>query len=179
MAQVIEKCYDDYLREKVLQQGDTLTLEKTQALSRAIEHAKKDTILLEGEKILCLQEKSDVHQIKKTSAASNTRTKYCFRCGRDDHLANDQKCRAKDAERRKCKRIGHYAKCCNSFGAEKKESKVKAVEQTSQDTDEYNLEYVYFASIEGGRNFTIDVETNGKQVEMMIDTGCARTLVPK
>ena len=56
---------------------------------------------------------------------------------------------------------------------------MKAVEQTSQDTDEYNLEYVYFASIEGGRNFTIDVETNGKQVEMMIDTGCARTLVPK
>ena len=55
---------------------------------------------------------------------------------------------------------------------------MKAVEQTSQDTDAYKLEYVYFASNEGGRNFTINVEINGKQVEMMIDTGCARTLVP-
>ena len=56
---------------------------------------------------------------------------------------------------------------------------MKAVEQTSQDTDAYKLEYVYFASNKGERNFTIDVEINGKQVEMMIDTGCARTLVPK
>ena len=56
---------------------------------------------------------------------------------------------------------------------------MKAVEQTNQDTDEYNLEYVYFASNEGGRNFTINVEINGKQVEMMIDTGCARNLVTK
>ena len=94
-------------------------------------------------------------------------------------VANDQKCRAKDTECRKCKRIGHYAKCCNSSGAEKKKSKVKAVEQTSQDTDAYKLEYVYFAGNEGGRDFTIDIEINGKQVEMMIDTGCARTLVPK
>ena len=29
------------------------------------------------------------------------------------------------------------------------------------------------------RDFTIDVEINGTQVKMMIDTGCARTLVPK
>ena len=46
---------------------------------------------------------------------------------------------------------------------------MKAVEQTSQDTDEYNHEYLYFAG----------VEMNGKQLEMIIETGYARTLVPK
>lgn len=130
---MIEKCHDGYVREKLLQQGDTLTLEKAQTLGRAIEHAKKDTLLLGGEKSQSFPEKSDVHQINKvdkTSASSNTKTRNCFRCGRDDHLANDDKCRAKDAECRKCKKVGHYAKCCKSSVAEKVDHKVKAVHQT-------------------------------------------------
>jgi len=184
LGQVIEKCYDGYLREKLLQQGDTLTLEKAQTLGRAIEHAKKDTVLLGGEKSASLQENVDVNQVKKTTTTSNKKSKNCFRCGRDDHLANDEKCRAKDAECRKCKRVGHYAKCCRSSNSGKDNNKeedhqVKVVEQTSQDTDEYNHEYINYACKDGGIDFTIDVEINGKQVDMIIDTGCARTLVPK
>ena len=67
-------------------------MEKAQTLGKTIEDAKKDTLLLGGEKTSSLQEKSDVHHIKKTSAASNTRKKNCFRCGRDDHLTNDHSC---------------------------------------------------------------------------------------
>lgn len=179
LGQVIEKCHDGYLREKLLQQGDDLTLQKAQTLGRAIEHAKKDTLLLGGEKSQSFPERSDVHQINKAFVSSNTKTRNCFRCGRDDHLANDDKCRAKDAECRKCKKIGHYAKCCKSSAAERVDSKVKAVHQTHEDTDKSTYEYVYFTSKEGGIDFTIDVEINGKQVEMIIDTGCARTLIPK
>ena len=179
LGQIIEKCSDNYLREKLLQQGDKLTLEKAQTVGRAIEQAKKDTVLLGGHKPQSLSEKSDVNQINKTSASSNVKTKYCYRCGRNDHLANDEKCRAKDAECRKCKKIGHYGKCCRSFSSEKEENTVKIVEQTSQDTDKYSHEYVYLTSEEGGIDFTVDVDINGKSLEMIIDTGCARTLIPK
>ena len=103
----------------------------------------------------------------------------CLRCGWDDHLANDDKCRAKGAQCKKCKKIGHYAKYCRSSGAEKEERKVKAVQQTCQDTGKYHHECFYFASKEGGRDLKIDVETNGKPVEMIIGTGCAKTLLPK
>ena len=41
LGQVIEKCYDDYLRENLLQQWYTLTLEKAQTLGIAIENAEK------------------------------------------------------------------------------------------------------------------------------------------
>ena len=100
-------------------------------------------MILGGQKSQCYPEKSDVNQIKKyerTLALSNAKTKSC---GRDDHLANDEKCRAKGAECRKCKKIGHYAKYGRSSGAEKEERKVKAVQQTCQDTDEYHHGYVY------------------------------------
>ena len=130
-------------------------------------------MLLGGEK----SQRFPENKYDKTPTLSNAKTKRCFRCGRDDHLAYDDKCRAKGAECRKCKRIGHNAVYCRSSGAEKEERKVKTVQQTCQ--DEYHHEYVYFASKEGGLDFTIDVEINGKPVEIIIDTGCARTLLPK
>ena len=120
LGQVIEKCYDRDLQEKRLQQQDTLTLEKAQTLGTAIENAKKDMLLLDGRKSQGSPKKSDVNHVNKydkTPTLSNAKTKSCFRCGRHDHPANDDKCRAKGAERRKCKRIGHYAKYCRSNDA--------------------------------------------------------------
>jgi len=117
-------------------------------LGPAIENAK-DTLLLGRHKSQTFPEKSDVNEINKynrTPTLSNAKTKSCFRCGRDDHLANDDKCRAKGAEFRRCKKSGHYAKYCRPSGAEKEERKVKAVQQTCQDTDEYQHKYLYFAS---------------------------------
>ena len=120
-----------FLSLSFLQQGDTLTLEKAQTLGRVIGNAKKDSLLLGGEKSQSFPAKYDVNQINKydrTPTLSNAKTKSCFRCGRDDHLANDDKCRAKGAWCRKCKKTGHYANYCRSSGAEKEEHEVKAVQ---------------------------------------------------
>ena len=162
LSQVIEKCYDGYLREK---QGDILTLEKAQMLGPAIENAKRDTLLLGRHKSQTFPEKSDVNEINKynrTPTLSNAKTKSCFRCGRDDHLANDDKCRAKGAEFRKCKKSGHYAKYCRTSGAEKEEREVKAVQQTCQDTDEYQHKYLYFASKKRDSTLRLMLKLMGK-----------------
>ena len=176
LGQVIEKCADGYLREKLLQQGDTLTLEKAQTLGRAIEFAKKDTQLLGGQGSQAIPEKSDVNAVK--SSVNKTKQKACFRCGRTDHLAHDESCRARYAQCRKCKETGHFWKYCRSTEAEKKED-VKFVQPTQQQTDKSNHEYVYYTGNENGEGFEADVEINGKHIKMMIDTGCAKTLIPK
>lgn len=98
LGQVIEKCADGYLREKLLQQGDTLTLEKAQTLGRAIESAKKDMQLLGGQVAQKTPEGPDVNAVK---SSVNAGKRTCFRCGRLDHLANDEKCKARDAQCRK------------------------------------------------------------------------------
>ena len=91
---------------------------------------------------------NQINKYDKTSTVSNAKIKSCFRCGGDDHLANDDKCRAKDAECGKCKRIGHCTKYCRSSDAKQEERKVKAAQQTCQDTNEYHHKYVHFASKE-------------------------------
>ena len=73
-----------------------------QTLGNAIENAKKDTLLLGREKSQSFSEKSDVNQINKFDRIPTIpNAKSCFRCGRDDYLANDDKCRAKGAQCRK------------------------------------------------------------------------------
>lgn len=133
-------------------------------LGTAIENAKKDTLLLVGHKSQNFPEKSDVNEINKygtTPTISKAKTKSCFRCGRDDHLASDDKCRAKGAKCRKCKKSGHYAKYCRPSGAEKEEHNVKAVQQTCQDTDECQHKYLYFASKKGDSTLRLMLKLMG------------------
>ena len=177
LGQVIEKCSDGYLREKLLQQGETLTLEKAQTLGRAIESAKKDTQLLGGQEARNLPEKSDVNAVK--SSVNKAKEKACFRCGRADHLANDGRCAAGNAQCRKWKKTGQFWKCCRSTESENKEDVKFPVQPVKQQSDKSNYEYVYYTTNNEGMGFETDVEINGKLVQMMINTGCAKTLIPK
>jgi len=58
---------------------------------------------------------------------------------------------------------------------------VKSVgeEQPAKATEWYDHEYVCLTKNEGSVDFTINTEINGKPLQMIIDTGCSRTLIPK
>ena len=176
LGQVIEKCSDGYLREKLLQQGETLTLEKAQTLGRAIESAKKDTQLLGGHGAQNVPGKSDVNAVR--FSVNKAKEKACFRCGKTDHLANNERCKARNAQCIKCKKTGHFWKYCRSRESENKED-VKFVQPVQHQSDKSNPEYVLYTTNNEGLGVETDVEINGKLVQMMIDTGCAKTLIPK
>ncbi|XP_066028948.1 uncharacterized protein [Pocillopora verrucosa] len=175
LGQVIEKCSDGYLREKLLQQGETLTLEKAQTLGRAIESAKKDTQLLGGHGAQNVPGKSDVNAVR--FSVNKAKEKACFRCGKTDHLANNERCKARNAQCIKCKKTGHFWKYCRSRESENKED-VKFVQPVQHQSDKSNPEYVLYTTNNEGLGVETDVEINGKLVQMMIDTGCAKTLIP-
>ena len=106
---------------------------------------------------------SQINKYNRTLTISNAKTKSCFKCGRDDHLANDEKYRAKGAECRKCNKIGHYAKYGRSSGAEIEERKVKAVQQTCQDTDEYTTDTFTKLLRKGDSTLRLMLKLMGKQ----------------
>ena len=51
---------------------------------------------------------------RSTSKPKPTSNLLCFRCGSENHLANDAKCPAKDVTCRTCKKKGHFAAVCKS-----------------------------------------------------------------
>lgn len=68
--------------------------------------------------------------------------------------------------------IAYHLKLCA------RKEHVKCIQPMEQQSEKYNPEFVYHASNDSGNDLTIDVDVNGKNLKMMIDIGCAKTLTP-
>nr|XP_057937756.1 cytokine receptor family member b2 isoform X2 [Doryrhamphus excisus] len=92
--------------------------------------------------------------------------KYCGRCGKSPaHSKND--CAARDAECRKCRKMGHFAAQCRS-------GRVGAVLE-----DEDNI--LFLGTVSAGAqptNWKKTLEVNGKNVTFKLDTGADVTVIP-
>ena len=130
--------------------------------------------------------------VKKLSIPpKNSRGEYsatpkstCYRCGRGNHDARS--CRFADATCHKCGKKGHIAPVCRSgkkpqrSGPRKnKESPgtkyVATTEDDGRATDEFQL-YTIGAKA-ATRPIIVDVQVNGKQLLMEVDTGAALSII--
>ena len=112
---------DSKLSEK-LQLDANLTLESAVSQARQNEAVKKQqtTIRASGERMTEMDavKSSSLKNWKQkhkfpNAQPNNVNRKGCMRCGKKGNHSRDQ-CPAKEAECHKCKKRGHYAKCCLS-----------------------------------------------------------------
>ena len=170
-----------------LQMDSELTLEKTIARVRHSEEIKKQQPMLRGslndrqadnlDAISARQRTQKGTKGQKWSSKAKTENKFketgCGRCGHaTKHPWKD--CPAKEAECRKCKRKGHYARKCRSAGG---------INDISEESPEYGEEIAFLGEV------TIDIdnvehewretlELNGEKMEFKIDTGAGVTAIP-
>lgn len=92
--QVIEKCSSNRLRTKLLERGTTLTLQQLQTIARSMEASATQAENMAGSQpsheVNKVQHKYVKNKVKKDSSG-----KKCYRCGKHDHLSNDEKCPAR------------------------------------------------------------------------------------
>ena len=173
---------DDGMRKKLISQGNTLTLEVAVRMCRSSEvtsSAMKAMSTGTEQTVAAVSRapkprgrgkpkqpppgtsKSAVEKINKTQAPG----KACGRCGREpQHAKHD--CPAKDADCRKCRKKGHYAKMCRS-------KQVSEVNEESSDDFLFTGE-LQVGSVEGWR---ADIEVNGHSSRFKLDTGADGTVV--
>ena len=94
----------------------------------------------------------------------------CFRCN-GDHLGHE--CRFRDAVCHACGRTGHIQKACRKKGAMSTNVvNAKCTAEVKQTTD-YSL-----YSLSTQRNaVTVQVEVDGKSIDMLVDTGSGVTVI--
>ena len=129
--QLIEKTNNSRVRERLLMEPDTLTLEKAITLTSRIEVAvseslstnKSDTRATDSTKfetlrVQAVRRKSQYSAAKlnrSTHTATNTRVQMpCGNCGYSSHATGSAKCRARAKTCRLCSKRNHFAKCCRS-----------------------------------------------------------------
>ena len=130
--QLVEKTSSDKVRERLLME-QKLTLDSAIQIARQTESAMREAKNLAESNF---QDQANVHAVgvkTKFKPRSNTKGKQyshqnqfrgkpshsqssisCYRCGDQNHKANDKCCPAKDASCRNCGNTGHFAKVCRS-----------------------------------------------------------------
>jgi hypothetical protein len=114
--QFVAWVYSDKIRERLLQEPITRTLDEMVQLALTIERASSEAALTAGS-----SSEPSINQVSNSSdrkwrdrRASTSSASSCWNCGKEGHMARDRKCPARDKECLKCGKTGHFAKCCRS-----------------------------------------------------------------
>lgn len=166
--QITEKCRLVELRKKILECGDTITLDEIISKANALEVVARQ---LEQFKTINTKDgnnfnKAEINKIDNKKRynkyiqkqASNTK---CSRCGSSSHLSEDTKCPARDKRCAKCGFIGHFREHCRTrqkrqFSNSKTEMTHKKPRLgTKKDADRSEIDYI----------FNLDEDKNTKSMD--------------
>lgn len=176
--QITEKCASVELRKKILQAGDSVTLDSIIHDANTLESVSRqlDEFGNKNSEVTI----NKIHARKSTfnhsaSGRSNDKRR-CIRCG-NDHLGKS--CPAIGVKCNKCGKKGHYAKCCLSGKPFKRSNpdshklNVPAKKSRHSETNNEEIDYV----------FHLDDDTNikcilgGIEANLLIDSGSKCNLI--
>ncbi|UYV69099.1 K02A2.6-like, partial [Cordylochernes scorpioides] len=154
--QIIEKCYNRQLKEKLLQQ-DNLNLQRTIEISRMFETAKEEFRVLTNEDMTSINR---VNYKNNFQAANESTVK-----GPKAHNVYHQK--------GSTSKMGHLNRVCRNKNKYKniegKKRNIQNISENNEDSDEYT----FFLGSDNKENIYID----GKEITMTIDTGSDTTFI--
>ena len=175
-AQIIQGCSSDELRRRAME-DESLDLAKIINLGKTIESVDSHMKEMSGVSQAIFREEA-VNQLNSKSEKASGREKKCFCCG--GAYPHDSECPAKDKVCNKCKKIGHYGKCCKgNKNVSKVHDKVNMIRQFvnkyESESDE-DTQYVY-AIGDSTKIPRIVLEIGKSKVQFAVDTAATINLM--
>ena len=144
--EIMCKCHSNYIRRKLLEEGQGLTLKRTLEIAEQCEKVEAQMTALssteEGE--LSSVNKVVERKVSKETQQGSSPAK-CYRCGRTGHFGRDPTCPARGKTCNKCKGKDHFAAVCktkgsvNCVGEEPPPNNVDCVQESKSANREYNF----------------------------------------
>ena len=139
---VLCKCRSAYVKRKLLEEREELTLARTLEIAEQCESVEHQMCHLS----LKEPSKEDANRVCETPERPDGKQKRkkngirCYRCGSSGHLGRDPKCSAKGQTYRKCKGKDHFASVC------KTKSKNRGVNQVQEELKANGSKLIRFQS---------------------------------
>ncbi|KAK9703501.1 Retroviral aspartyl protease [Popillia japonica] len=197
-SQFIKGVRDSEIRVRLLQQSTNITFEEAVKLALAIESSKQESKEIQNplqvnliNKNTNTVHKQDNIKLKTSDTKSNSAKFKCFKCGKNNHKANE--CKAKNLHCETCGKSGHKAneckaknlhcETCGKSGHVKyvcfktKRGKQNQLEEISEDPTKETVTYTINSinQINKGKcdKYIVEVEIEDTKCEMEVDTGAA------
>ena len=172
---VLCKCRSDYVRRKLLEEREELTLARTLEIAEQCESVDHQMSHLSVSE----QSKEDANRVFEKSERPNGKQKrkkggiQCYRCGSSGHLGKDPKCPAKGQTCRKCKGKDHFASVCKT--KPKSRGGANQVQEELEASGE-QVDYAFRVTNEVHSNL-LKLSVGGVQLEMLVDSGATNNIV--
>lgn len=186
--QIVEKCFSDKLRQKMLKRD--MSLAEIESLGTSLEESERkmrefgrptstsDPIssVTNWKPDITKRKTMRVAKLPQSSQWYSRSTPICFSCGKRGHIKGADTCPARVATCLKCKSVGHFAKQCLKRVNINQRTPVlqKRVRAVYEDSDqEKDKDYIFYAM--GKNTFLFNV--GEIDIPMVIDSGAAANIV--
>ena len=172
---ILWKCKSPYIKRRLLEEGEGLTLEKTITLAsqlEKIENQMQTKMINENEngnsvnKVDNSKYASKNKRGKKNEFKPKTEPKKeptCYRCGYSGHFGKDPKCPARGKQCSKCGKMDHYSKVCNT----------KQVRMVECDEERSNNDPEYVFTVGDIKSAVVPLEVGNVPLNMIVDSGAS------
>ena len=188
--EILCKCTSTYIKRKLLEEGQGLTLNK--ALEIAGNCEKVDTQLAamategQGAKVKEVGT-ANVNRVEEKKRGSGKNSQLtCYRCGKAGHLGKDPNCPARGQSCHKCGLEGHFQdRCKTKHKSEKGKRKTKyrrgpkggSANMVDTQNDDSGPEYAF--AVGDKRQEKIEVIIGGCTLSMIVDSGASTNIIDK
>lgn len=175
--QITEKCRLVDLRKKILEIGDSITLDKIISKANALEVVTRQLEQFGNSNNQTDNKKIEINKIDSKKPFNKNfklnKDLGCSRCGSVNHQSNDAKCPAKDKRCLKCNFVGHFRECCRTrrkrrFTNNKTTdpaNKKQRLDSTRNQKSE--IDYIFHLD----EDSVINCNIGGVNLDMLIDSG--------
>ncbi|XP_077861574.1 uncharacterized protein LOC144342001, partial [Saccoglossus kowalevskii] len=177
---VLNKCTSDYVRRKLLEEGQGLNLartlviadqcEKVEAQMTALSTARGGEVTVNRVMEKPWKKPTCGKRDKGHSKFKDNSDRSCYRCGKVGHYGRDANCPAKGQTCRKCKGRDHFARVCKS---KRDKPHVNQIEEVQNDPSN---EYA-FTILGSDRSNMLVICVGGVSLKMMVDSGATSNII--
>ena len=197
LSRLISGCNSESLRQKLLQEGNDLSLDKALSLSRSFETSKSQALGMSSEMSVNVcrnnsnqkknrrkpqgYEANPIRYEKTPFRSERKPSRFCKFC-LSSHVMQRQFCRATDAKCHACKRIGHFAGSeeCDAPPTAKVRTVQQPEENFSSDDNEdvFHISQVHDCNGKTRLYSRLDVAHVGR-IAFLLDSGAECNILPK
>lgn len=164
-------CVSDKIRERLMLESDTLTIDEALVIAGNVERASKESRQVLNSNSV----EADISSVQASRGKNSSKQdKCCFSCGGRGHFSSDKNCPARGRKCKGCGAEGHFVSCCKDkkgkLGSKRSASRKRADSSNiSVEFMELHIEAV--SDIRIGASKYVQCKVADRPISLLLDTG--------